>query len=92
MRNVHSFVIGPNRHFIKPRVGVDRLLESLRTRFDMHVYTMGVRAYAEQVVTRLDPSRKLFKNVVTRDDCPGTHATHSRQAARRVMVDLSAVS
>jgi hypothetical protein len=60
------------RHYIKPRVGVDRMLQSLKGMYDLHLYTMGIRPYADAVVKAMDPNRELFKNVVTRDDCPGS--------------------
>src|SRR5690242_9226398 len=49
LKDVYSFTIPPhnNRHFIKPRVGIDRLLQRLKDRYELHLYTMGVRPYAE---------------------------------------------
>jgi RNA polymerase II subunit A C-terminal domain phosphatase len=35
----------------------------------MHVYTMGTRAYAEQVCAALDPDRKIFGDrILSRDE------------------------
>lgn len=35
----------------------------------MHVYTMGTRAYAEEVCKAIDPARKLFGNrIISRDE------------------------
>jgi RNA polymerase II subunit A-like phosphatase len=81
---VYSFQLpGPDghlrsghRHFIKTRVGVQRLLERVRSCYDLHLYTMGIRPYAQAVLKVMDPKGDLFSNVVTRDDCPGMHASY----------------
>lgn len=41
----------------------------------MHVYTMGTRAYAEQVCAALDPDRKLFGGRILSRDESGSEST-----------------
>jgi RNA polymerase II subunit A-like phosphatase len=51
------------------RPGWKDFLEKAATRYEMHVYTMGTRAYAEQVCAILDPDKKIFGNrLLSRDE------------------------
>jgi len=39
------------------------------TKYEMHVYTMGTRAYAEEVCAAIDPDGKIFGGrVLSRDE------------------------
>ena len=41
----------------------------MATKYEMHVYTMGTRAYAEQVCAAIDPGGKIFGNrILSRDE------------------------
>ncbi|KAJ2927695.1 hypothetical protein H1R20_g9386, partial [Candolleomyces eurysporus] len=56
-------------YYIKARPGWKEFLEKAATRYEMHVYTMGTRAYAEQVCAILDPDKKIFGNrLLSRDE------------------------
>ena len=44
-------------------------LHSLSIKYEMHVYTMGTRAYAEEVCAAIDPDGKIFGNrILSRDE------------------------
>jgi TFIIF-interacting CTD phosphatase-like protein len=51
------------------RPGWKSFLQHVATKYEMHVYTMGTRAYAEQVCAAIDSDRKLFGGrILTRDE------------------------
>ena len=42
--------------------------------YEMHVYTMGTRRYAHEILKIIDPEKKFFdKRVVTRDESVSNH-------------------
>ncbi|KAJ7629561.1 hypothetical protein B0H17DRAFT_1109791 [Mycena rosella] len=47
-------------YYIKRRPGWQEFLDDMATKYQMHVYTMGTRAYAEQVCALIDPTGKVF--------------------------------
>jgi len=56
---------------VKLRPWLRDFLEGLKDLYEMHIYTMGNRAYAEAVAKVLDPDHRYFKQrIVSRDDCP----------------------
>lgn len=55
-------------HFVKLREGLARFLAALRTHFDMRIYTLSARPYAERVVSLFDPDNGLVRNIVSRSD------------------------
>ncbi|KAJ8514480.1 hypothetical protein ONZ45_g7970 [Pleurotus djamor] len=56
-------------YYIKPRPGWKRFLEETSATYEMHVYTMGTRAYAEEVCAAIDPDRKYFGGrILSRDE------------------------
>lgn len=56
-----------NAHFRRP--GWKEFLEDTATKYDMHVYTMGTRAYAEEVCAAIDPDGNIFKGrILSRDE------------------------
>ncbi|KAI0673709.1 hypothetical protein C8Q78DRAFT_1076690 [Trametes maxima] len=56
-------------YYIKPRPGLPDFLQALSTKYEMHVYTMGTRAYAEEVCAAIDPGGKFFGNrILSRDE------------------------
>ena len=41
----------------------------MATKYEMHVYTMGTRAYAEEVCAAIDPGGEIFANrILSRDE------------------------
>ncbi|KAK8070236.1 FCP1-like phosphatase [Apiospora phragmitis] len=56
-------------YYIKLRPGLVGFLERMSEYFEMHVYTMGTRAYAEQIANIVDPDKKLFGHrIISRDE------------------------
>ncbi|KAF8560165.1 hypothetical protein OG21DRAFT_1480001 [Imleria badia] len=56
-------------YYIKPRPGLQDFLRKLSTKYEMHVYTMGTRAYAEEVCAAIDPNGKTFGGrILSRDE------------------------
>ena len=77
VKNIKSFQLddGPSdlaRHcsyYIKTRPGLDDFLRRISDMYELHVYTMGTRAYAQHVARVVDPDKKLFGNrVISRDE------------------------
>ncbi|EIN13841.1 hypothetical protein PUNSTDRAFT_95201 [Punctularia strigosozonata HHB-11173 SS5] len=56
-------------YYIKPRPGWHEFLHTLSEKYEMHVYTMGTRAYAEEVCKAIDPEGQIFGNrILSRDE------------------------
>lgn len=56
-------------YYIKMRPGLLEFLEKMADIFELHVYTMGTRAYALNIAKLVDPTQKLFGNrVISRDE------------------------
>ncbi|KAK4146686.1 uncharacterized protein C8A04DRAFT_34870 [Dichotomopilus funicola] len=55
--------------YIKMRPGLEEFLKTIAEMYELHVYTMGTRAYAQNVARVVDPDKKLFGNrVISRDE------------------------
>lgn len=51
------------------RPGLVEFLDKLKHKYEMHVYTMGTRAYALEVCKALDPDQSIFGHrILTRDE------------------------
>ncbi|OLN91700.1 RNA polymerase II subunit A C-terminal domain phosphatase [Colletotrichum chlorophyti] len=56
-------------YYIKMRPGLAEFLEKVSELYELHVYTMGTRAYALNIAKIVDPQQKLFGNrVISRDE------------------------
>ncbi|SPO05524.1 related to FCP1 - TFIIF interacting component of CTD phosphatase [Cephalotrichum gorgonifer] len=56
-------------YYIKLRPGLAEFLEAMADMYEMHVYTMGTRAYALNIAKLIDPDMKYFGNrVISRDE------------------------
>ena len=56
-------------YYIKLRPGLEEFLEELSKKYEMHIYTMGTRAYAENISKLVDPDRKYFGDrILSRDE------------------------
>ncbi|KAI1332441.1 hypothetical protein F5Y16DRAFT_357800 [Xylariaceae sp. FL0255] len=56
-------------YYIKLRPGLTEFLEQIAKLFELHVYTMGTRAYALNIAKIVDPTQKLFGNrIISRDE------------------------
>ncbi|KAH6677881.1 RNA polymerase II subunit A C-terminal domain phosphatase [Plectosphaerella plurivora] len=56
-------------YYIKMRPGLREFLEKVAEIYELHVYTMGTRAYALNIAKIVDPQKRLFGNrVISRDE------------------------
>ncbi|KDE07912.1 hypothetical protein MVLG_01822 [Microbotryum lychnidis-dioicae p1A1 Lamole] len=56
-------------YYVKKRPGLDQFLADLAEIYEMHVYTMGTRAYAIEVCNVIDPDGRLFGGrILSRDE------------------------
>lgn len=56
-------------YYVKLRPGLEDFLENIAELFELHIYTMGTRAYAQHIAGIIDPDRKLFGDrILSRDE------------------------
>ncbi|KAK4225681.1 hypothetical protein QBC38DRAFT_253467 [Podospora fimiseda] len=56
-------------YYIKMRPGLEDFLKRISTMYEMHVYTMGTRNYAQGVASAVDPEKRYFGNrIISRDE------------------------
>jgi RNA polymerase II subunit A-like phosphatase len=56
-------------YYIKLRPGLMQFLESISELYELHIYTMGTRAYAQSIAAIIDPDRKIFGDrILSRDE------------------------
>lgn len=55
--------------------GWEGFLEDMAEKYEMHVYTMGTRAYAEEVCAAIDPDGKIFGGRLLSRDESGSEST-----------------
>lgn len=56
-------------YYIKLRPGLLRFLEDISKIYELHIYTMGTRAYAQNIAKIVDPDRKIFADrILSRDE------------------------
>jgi RNA polymerase II subunit A C-terminal domain phosphatase len=76
VKDVHSFQLiddGPGMrgcwYYIKLRPGLKEFMEQISQTYELHIYTMGTRQYAEQIANIVDPDRKYFGDrILSRDE------------------------
>lgn len=56
-------------YYIKLRPGLESFLQNVSELYELHIYTMGTRAYAQHIANIIDPDRKLFGDrILSRDE------------------------
>lgn len=75
-------------YYIKLRPGLAEFLEEIATMYELHVYTMGTRAYALNIAKIVDPDKKLFGNRVISRDENGSITSKSLQRLFPVSTDM----
>lgn len=56
-------------YYIKLRPGLEDFLERMSRLYEMHIYTMGTRGYAQKIAQIIDPHRKFFGDrILSRDE------------------------
>lgn len=75
-------------YYIKLRPGLMDFLEEVAKMYELHVYTMGTRAYAQSIARIVDPDKKLFGNRVISRDENGSITSKSLQRLFPVSTDM----
>jgi RNA polymerase II subunit A C-terminal domain phosphatase len=47
-------------YYIKLRPGLEQFLEEISKKYELHIYTMGTRAYAQNIAKIVDPNQKIL--------------------------------
>ncbi|KAL8711104.1 MAG: hypothetical protein Q9220_004485 [cf. Caloplaca sp. 1 TL-2023] len=56
-------------YYIKLRPGLAEFLDRMSRLYEMHIYTMGTRGYAQKIAQIIDPDRKYFGDrILSRDE------------------------
>ncbi|KIY50645.1 hypothetical protein FISHEDRAFT_12865, partial [Fistulina hepatica ATCC 64428] len=66
-------------YYIKPRPGTATFLQRMAAKYEMHVYTMGTRAYAEEVCAIIDSDGRAFGGRILSRDESGSMTQKSLQ-------------
>ncbi|KAH7327739.1 FCP1-like phosphatase [Stachybotrys elegans] len=75
-------------YYIKLRPGLADFLDEVSRMYELHVYTMGTRAYAQAIASIVDPEKKLFGNRVISRDENGSITAKSLQRLFPVSTDM----
>ena len=75
-------------YYIKQRPGLSEFLEEISKIYELHVYTMGTRAYALSVANIVDPDKRYFGNRVISRDENGSLTAKSLQRLFPVSTDM----
>lgn len=71
LKDVASFRLPRDEktYYVKPRPGLKDFLAEVSKLYEMHVYTMASRDYAQQVMNLIDPDQSIFgARVLSRDE------------------------
>lgn len=61
--------VAANWYYVKMRPGLKDFFDRISKLYEMHVYTMATRAYAQEVAKIIDPERKYFGDrILSRDE------------------------
>lgn len=61
--------VAANWYYVKMRPGLRHFFDRLSNKYEMHVYTMATRAYAQAVCKIIDPERRYFGDrILSRDE------------------------
>ena len=66
-------------YYIKLRPGLEDFLEKISKIYELHIYTMGTRAYAQNIATIIDPDRRIFGDRILSRDESGSLVAKSLQ-------------
>nr|XP_018260686.1 uncharacterized protein I303_06401 [Kwoniella dejecticola CBS 10117]OBR82844.1 hypothetical protein I303_06401 [Kwoniella dejecticola CBS 10117] len=76
-------------YFTKPRPGLQKFLDEMSEIYEMHVYTMGTRSYADAICKVIDPDGKIFGGRILSRDESGSFS--SKNLKRLFPTDTSMV-
>ncbi|KAF1979950.1 hypothetical protein BU23DRAFT_549117 [Bimuria novae-zelandiae CBS 107.79] len=69
--------VAANWYYVKKRPGLREFFENMAQFYEMHIYTMATRAYAQEVAKIIDPDRKYFGDRILSRDENGTDKAKS---------------
>ncbi|PIA19725.1 hypothetical protein COEREDRAFT_95220 [Coemansia reversa NRRL 1564] len=90
--DIGSFYLSDSvyQYFIKLRPGLRQFLEAISRLYEMHIYTMGSRPYADAVAGIIDPEGRYFnRRILSRDE---SGSTRKKNLRRLFPVDTSMVA
>lgn len=68
-RNPNNGRVEWNWYYIKLRPGLENFLATISQYYELHVYTMATRTYAENIAEIIDPDHKYFADrILSRDE------------------------
>ncbi|KAM3579041.1 CTD phosphatase Fcp1 [Umbelopsis sp. WA50703] len=70
-KDIRKFVLpgSPLVYYIKLRPKLQEFLKEVTQLYELHIYTMGTRNYAEAVAREIDPDRTIFRErILSRDE------------------------
>lgn len=71
-------------YYLKPRPDLQAFLERMEEQYEMHVYTMGTRAYANEVCKLIDPDARFFGDrILSRDESGSASQSSSTSSPPR---------
>ncbi|WWC71830.1 uncharacterized protein I206_105789 [Kwoniella pini CBS 10737] len=76
-------------YFTKPRPGLQKFMDEMSEIYEMHVYTMGTRSYADAICKVIDPDGKIFGGRILSRDESGSFS--SKNLKRLFPTDTSMV-
>jgi len=81
LKDVHHFVLPDSAtvYYIKLRPGVREFLKEINQYYELHIYTMGTRSYANAIAKIIDPTSEYFGNRILSRDESGSFALKSIQ-------------
>ncbi|KAJ2157169.1 CTD phosphatase Fcp1 [Coemansia sp. RSA 552] len=80
----------PVQYFVKMRAGLKQFLGRISELYEMHIYTMGTRPYADAVAALVDPEGRYFnRRILSRDESGSSEVKSIR---RLFPVDTSMVA
>ena len=81
---------GTRTLYVKYRPGMLEFLHTVSKKFELVVYTASTQEYAEQVISKIDPRRKILKHRLFRQNCVA-HSGFYIKNLERLGRDLSQV-
>eukprot|EP00730_Choanoeca_flexa_P005467 TRINITY_DN11950_c0_g2_i3.p1 TRINITY_DN11950_c0_g2~~TRINITY_DN11950_c0_g2_i3.p1 ORF type:complete len:932 (+),score=235.89 TRINITY_DN11950_c0_g2_i3:79-2874(+) len=69
VNDIYYFRLGRMTYFTKTRPGLHAFLEKVKPLYQLHVYTMGTRPYAKEILKIIDPKGTYFANrIITQNE------------------------
>ena len=95
VKDVRAFQLiddGPGGHgcwyYIKLRPNLEKFLEEISKKYELHIYTMGTRAYAQNIAKLVDPAQKIFGDRILSRDESGSLTVKTLQRLFPVDTDM----